>query len=174
MAPFLEVLRPLLEDDDAYSEACRAAEAGARAQAGASGTFAKGFLWYMLETGRRAAGRAFRALFCGATFDRIRTLHFWRWALKEGSRGALHILKRVHTSRPSLLARKRYRAMVHVEASDGAAAFYLLVLMTVFITCVTPFLVARAAQRKFTKGFFLLTATVAAGARRGRARARRR
>ena len=37
--------------------------------------------------------------------------------------------------------------MVHLEANDGAAAFYLLVLLTVFIMCLVPFLVVRAAQR---------------------------
>ena len=50
--------------------------------------------------------------------------------------------------------------MVHLEANDGAAAFYLLFVLTVFITCLTPVIIARAAQRKFTKGFFLLAATV--------------
>ena len=50
--------------------------------------------------------------------------------------------------------------MVHLEANDGAAAFYLLFVLTVFITCLTPILVKRAVQRKFTKGFFLLAATV--------------
>ena len=50
--------------------------------------------------------------------------------------------------------------MIHIEANDGAAAFYLLFGLTVFITCLTPVLIVRAAQRKFTKGFFLLAATV--------------
>ena len=49
--------------------------------------------------------------------------------------------------------------MVHLEANDGAAAFYLLFVLTVFITCLTPVVIARAVQRKFTKGFFLLAAT---------------
>ena len=49
--------------------------------------------------------------------------------------------------------------MVHIEANDGAAAFYLLFVLTVFITCLTPVVIARAVQRKFTKGFFLLAAT---------------
>ena len=50
--------------------------------------------------------------------------------------------------------------MVHLEANDGAAAFYLLFVLTIFITCLTPVIIARAVQRKFTKGFFLLAATV--------------
>jgi lysylphosphatidylglycerol synthetase-like protein (DUF2156 family) len=50
--------------------------------------------------------------------------------------------------------------MVHLEANDGAAAFYLLFVLTAFITCLTPVVVARAAQRKFTKGFWVLAATV--------------
>ena len=50
--------------------------------------------------------------------------------------------------------------MVHIEANDGAAAFYLLFVLTAFITCLTPVVVARAAQRKFTKGFWVLAATV--------------
>ena len=50
--------------------------------------------------------------------------------------------------------------MIHIEANDGAAAFYLLFVLTAFITCLTPVVVARAAQRKFTKGFFLLAATM--------------
>ncbi len=50
--------------------------------------------------------------------------------------------------------------MVHIEANDGAAAFYLLFGLTVFITCLTPVLIVRAVQRKFTKGFWVLAATV--------------
>ena len=47
--------------------------------------------------------------------------------------------------------------MVHIEANDGAAAFYLLFVLIVFITCLTPIVVARAVQGKPTK---LLAATV--------------
>ena len=47
--------------------------------------------------------------------------------------------------------------MVHLEANDGAAAFYLLFVLTVFITCLTPVIIARAVQGKPTK---LLAATV--------------
>ena len=50
--------------------------------------------------------------------------------------------------------------MIHIEANDGAAAFYLLFGLTVFITCLTPVLIVRAVQRKFTKGFWVLAATV--------------
>ena len=59
--------------------------------------------------------------------------------------------------------------MVHIEANDGAAAFYLLFVLTCFITCLTPIVVARAVQGKKP---YLLAATVAAGVRRGRARRR--
>ncbi len=50
--------------------------------------------------------------------------------------------------------------MIHIEANDGAAAFYLLFGLTVFITCLTPVLIVRAVQRKFTKGFWVLAAKV--------------
>ena len=50
--------------------------------------------------------------------------------------------------------------MIHIEANDGAAAFYLLFGLTVFITCLTPVLIVRAVQRKFTKGFWVLAATM--------------
>ena len=50
--------------------------------------------------------------------------------------------------------------MVHIEEDNGAAAFYLLFVLIVFITCLTPVIIARAVQRKFTKGFYLLAVTV--------------
>ena len=58
--------------------------------------------------------------------------------------------------------------MVHIEADNGASAFYLLFVLTVWITCLTPVIISRAAQGKKP---YLLAATVAAGVRRGRARA---
>ena len=65
--------------------------------------------------------------------------------------------------------------MVHLEAKDGAAAFYLLFVLTIFITCLTPVIVARLLKgmhmpqniqyqknqkTQYNKGTFLLAATV--------------
>ena len=65
--------------------------------------------------------------------------------------------------------------MVHLEANDGAAAFYLLFVLTIFITCLTPVIVARLLKgmhmpqniqyqknqkTQYNKGTFLLAATV--------------
>ena len=40
--------------------------------------------------------------------------------------------------------------MVHIEEDNGAAAFYLLFVLSVYITCLTPVVIARAVQGKFT------------------------
>ena len=65
--------------------------------------------------------------------------------------------------------------MVHLEANDGAAAFYLLFGLTIFITCLTPVIIARLLKgmhmpqniqyqknqkTQYNKGTFLLAATV--------------
>ena len=65
--------------------------------------------------------------------------------------------------------------MVHLEANDGAAAFYLLFVLAIFITCLTPVIVARLLKgmhmpqniqyqknqkTQYNKGTFLLAATV--------------
>ena len=65
--------------------------------------------------------------------------------------------------------------MVHLEANDGAAAFYLLFGLTIFITCLTPVIVTRVLKgmhmpqniqyqknqkTQYNKGTFLLAATV--------------
>ena len=65
--------------------------------------------------------------------------------------------------------------MVHLEANDGAAAFYLLFVLTIFITCLTPVIVTRLLKgmhmpqniqyqknqkTQYNKGTFLLAATV--------------
>ena len=49
--------------------------------------------------------------------------------------------------------------MVHIEEDNGAAAFYLLFVLTIFITCLTPVIIARAVQGKKP---YPLAATVAA------------
>ena len=59
--------------------------------------------------------------------------------------------------------------MVHIEEDNGAAAFYLLFVLSVYITCLTPVIIARAAQGKKP---YVLAGTVAAGVRRRRARRR--
>ena len=61
------------------------------------------------------------------------------------------------------------KAMVHIEEDNGAAAFYLLFVLSVYITCLTPVIIARAVQGKKP---YLLAGTVAAGVRRRRARRR--